>query len=148
MPPGMFGSVAIGDHRKMTALRLVGLLLLLAQHSLLAADAPHELTDQLAACAACHDDEGEGSASVSRPLRLASAVRVADPVNAINMVLLGGGPPSSDVHPLPPMMPPFAQRLSATEVAAVVSYVRRRFGADQRGVDAALVRSHAGAFLH
>ena len=99
-------------------------------------------------CADCHGDEGEGSASVSRPLRLASAVRMADPVNAINMVLLGGGPPSSDVHPLPPMMPPFAQRLSAAEVAAVVSYVRRRFGADQRGVDAALVRSHAGAFLH
>ena len=99
-------------------------------------------------CADCHGDDGEGSAEGSRPLRLASAVRMPDPVNAINMVLLGGGPPSSDLHPLPPMMPPFAQRLSATEVAAVVSYVRRRFGNDQRGIDAALVRSHAGAFLH
>ena len=99
-------------------------------------------------CADCHGDDGEGRAEGSRPLRLASAVRMPDPVNAINMVLLGGGPPSSDLHPLPPMMPPFAQRLSATEVAAVVSYVRRRFGNDQRGIDAALVRSHAGAFLH
>jgi mono/diheme cytochrome c family protein len=49
-------------------------------------------------------------------------------VNPIRMTLNGGYPPSTGGNPMPHGMPPFAQALSDTEVAAVVTYIRRAWG--------------------
>jgi mono/diheme cytochrome c family protein len=49
-------------------------------------------------------------------------------VNAIRMVLNGGYPPGTAGNPMPYGMPPFAQRLSDDEVAAVVTYIRTSWG--------------------
>lgn len=98
-------------------------------------------------CADCHGEDGLGLDGASVPLARSTAVLAADPVNAINAVLLGGGAPSTAGNPRPAIMPPFAQHLDADEIAAVVSYLRRRFGNDRYGVSAEMVRAHAGAFL-
>ena len=44
------------------------------------------------------------------------------------MVLNGGFPPGTAGDPRPYGMPPFAQRLSDDEVAAVVTYIRAAWG--------------------
>jgi mono/diheme cytochrome c family protein len=49
-------------------------------------------------------------------------------VNPIRMVLNGGFPPGTNGNPEPYGMPPFAQRLSDDEVAAVVTYIRAAWG--------------------
>ena len=49
-------------------------------------------------------------------------------VNPIRMVLNGGFPPGTQGNPKPYGMPPFAQRLSDDEVAAVVTYIRTAWG--------------------
>ena len=49
-------------------------------------------------------------------------------VNPIRMVLNGGFPPGTAGNPMPYGMPPFAQRLSDDEVAAVVTYIRAAWG--------------------
>ena len=60
----MVHSVIIGDHVRMTSRRLACFLLLLViQTSPFAADTPDDLTERLAACAACHGRLGEGVGS-------------------------------------------------------------------------------------
>ena len=60
----MVRSVAIGDHTWMTLLRLACfLLLLVAQDGLVAASIPADMSERLAACAACHGRLGEGMGS-------------------------------------------------------------------------------------
>ena len=57
-----------------------------------------------------------------------SRSRWSSAVNAIRMVLNGGYPPGTAGNPMPYGMPPFAQRLSDDEVAAVVTYIRTSWG--------------------
>ena len=62
-------------------------------------------------------------------------------VNPIRMVLNGGFPPGTDGNPRPYGMPPFAQRLSDDEVAAVVTYIRSAWG--NRGTPVAAREANA-----
>lgn len=75
-------------------------------------------------CAACHGKSGEGVAGVYPPLDGNSAVTEPTGINATRMVLLGGFAPVTIANPRPYSMPPFAQQLSDSDVAAVVSYIR------------------------
>jgi mono/diheme cytochrome c family protein len=59
------------------------------------------------------------------PLDGNSSVTEPTGINAIRMVLLGGFAPVTAANPRPYSMPPFAQQLSDSEVAAVVTYIRR-----------------------
>jgi mono/diheme cytochrome c family protein len=84
-------------------------------------------------CADCHGKEGrggaaEGGAPAYPPLAGNRTVLLAEPVNAIRVVLNGGFAPSTQGNPRPYGMPPHSQVLSDTEVAAVVTYVRASWG--------------------
>lgn len=79
-------------------------------------------------CAGCHGADGHGEPGVYPPLDGNASVTETSGVNAIRVVLLGGFAPSTAAHPRPYSMPPYAQQLGDTEVASVVSYIRRAWG--------------------
>lgn len=73
-------------------------------------------------CQGCHMADGHGAAGAGHYPSLAGDTRLADPGYPVYVVLNGH-------HG----MPWFADRLSDTQVAAVVSYVRSHFGNDFTG---------------
>jgi mono/diheme cytochrome c family protein len=79
-------------------------------------------------CALCHGAEGSGAPPHYPPLAGNQSIQMSSAVNAIRMVLNGGFPPGTAGNPRPYGMPPFAQRLSDDEIAAVVSYIRTAWG--------------------
>ncbi|QEE25398.1 c-type cytochrome [Rhodanobacter glycinis] len=87
-----------------------------------------------ASCAGCHGKDGEGVAGVYPPLAGNSSVLDPSGLNAIRAVLLGGFPPTTAGNPRPYSMPPFAQKLSDADVAAVVSYIRHAWSNDAPAV--------------
>ncbi len=76
-------------------------------------------------CADCHGSDGNGVAGVYPPLNGNSAMSEPTGINATRMVLLGGFAPATAGNRRPYSMPPFAQQLSDSDVALVVSYVRQ-----------------------
>lgn len=81
-------------------------------------------------CADCHGDDGAGDANGGAPALAGNrAVTMADPVNAANMIRMGGFAPATDGNPHPYGMPPF-NGLSERELAALVSYIRGSWGND------------------
>jgi len=76
-------------------------------------------------CASCHGKSGAGVAGVYPPLDGNSSVTEPLGVNAIRIVLLGGFAPATAGNARPYSMPPFAQRLSDNDVAAVVTFIRQ-----------------------
>ena len=79
-------------------------------------------------CASCHGVEGVGEPPRYPTLASNQSIQMASAVNPIRMVLNGGFPPGTGPNPFPYGMPPFAQRLSNDEVAAVVTYIRSSWG--------------------
>jgi mono/diheme cytochrome c family protein len=79
-------------------------------------------------CAGCHGATGLGMPPHYPPLAGNPSIQMGSAVNAIRMVLNGGYPPGTAGNPKPYGMPPFAQRLSDDEVAAVVTYIRTSWG--------------------
>ncbi|MEA3110978.1 MAG: hypothetical protein QOG58_777 [Caballeronia sp.] len=79
-------------------------------------------------CAKCHAENGLGKPPAYPPLATNQSIQMPSAVNPIRMVLNGGYPPSTEGNPHPYGMPPFAQSLSDTEVAAVVTYIRMSWG--------------------
>ncbi|MGO4703891.1 c-type cytochrome [Dyella sp. 2RAB6] len=79
-------------------------------------------------CADCHGKQGEGVAGVYPPLSGNSSVNEPTGINAIRVVLLGGFAPATKHKPRPYSMPPFAQQLNDSDVAAVVTYIRQSWG--------------------
>ena len=79
-------------------------------------------------CAICHGAAGQGMPPEYPRLAGNQSIEMASAVNAIRMVLNGGFPPGTAGNPRPYGMPPFAQRLSDNDVAAVVSYIRTSWG--------------------
>jgi mono/diheme cytochrome c family protein len=83
-------------------------------------------------CAACHGVDGRGKTASGRPayppLAGNRALTMADPVNAIRIVLNGGFAPATAGNPRPFGMPPFSPLLDDAQTAAVVTYVRNSWG--------------------
>jgi mono/diheme cytochrome c family protein len=79
-------------------------------------------------CASCHGAAGQGMPPQYPPLAGNQSIEMSSAVNAIRMVLNGGYPPGTAGNPRPYGMPPFSQRLSDNEVAAVVTYIRTSWG--------------------
>ncbi|KMY85469.1 putative diheme cytochrome c-553 [Candidatus Paraburkholderia calva] len=79
-------------------------------------------------CAKCHAENGLGKPPAYPPLANNQSIQMPSAVNPIRMTLNGGYPPSTESNPMPHGMPPFAQALSDTEVAAVVTYIRMSWG--------------------
>jgi mono/diheme cytochrome c family protein len=98
-------------------------------------------------CADCHGKDGRGAvgedgAPAYPPLAGSRTLRLANPVNAIRIVLNGGFPPSTAGNPRPYGMPPHSQVLDDAEVAAVVSYARASWGNAARMVTPAEVNAY------
>lgn len=79
-------------------------------------------------CAECHGADGAGRPYVYPALAGNSLVNAPGANNALQTVLFGGFAPSTAAHPRPYGMPAYSQRLSSTEIAAVLSYVRSAWG--------------------
>jgi mono/diheme cytochrome c family protein len=79
-------------------------------------------------CADCHGADGRGAAPAYPPLAGNRTVTLAEPVNAIRIVLHGGFAPATAGNPRPYGMPPYSPVLDDADVAAVVSYVRNSWG--------------------
>lgn len=82
----------------------------------------------LALCAGCHGPDGEGVPHVAVALQGNSSVRDPDPRNLIVAIL--DGLPEHDFVGLDRMqdMPGFARELGDAEVAALASWLRKRYG--------------------
>jgi mono/diheme cytochrome c family protein len=95
-------------------------------------------------CADCHGERGEGEAAKYPALAASSAVASADPINLVKLILFGAVAPTTALTPSPYTMPPFAQALSADEVAALANYLRHQHDDTAAPVTAADVRAVGG----
>lgn len=98
-------------------------------------------------CADCHGDDGRGKPGKYPALAGSVSATSADPVNAVKVILFGAVPPTTELNPRPYTMPPFSQKLSAIEVAAVVNAMRQRWGEQTRTVTSDEVRDLGGIEL-
>ena len=79
-------------------------------------------------CASCHGSQGQGVAGAYPPLAGNRAVTMPVTANLVQVVIHGGFAPSTEGHPRPYGMPPFALTLSDADVAAVLSFIRGSWG--------------------
>jgi mono/diheme cytochrome c family protein len=100
-------------------------------------------------CAQCHQASGQGSSGAWPALAGNGSVTAPYAINALCIVLEGGFAPATAANPQPHSMPPFAQHLSDTEIAAIVTYLRNSWG-NTAGAVTALevkrVRTTAGQY--
>jgi mono/diheme cytochrome c family protein len=78
-------------------------------------------------CASCHGERGEGKGPYPA-LSKNRALALAEPVNAIRVVLNGGFAPGTQGNPRPYGMPPFGHVLRDEDVASLVTYLRASWG--------------------
>jgi mono/diheme cytochrome c family protein len=109
-----------------------------ATHAEVRAAAPDLLSQGQAvyrkACADCHGTHGEGAAGAYPPLAGNATVLAVRPINLLRVIAEGGFAPVTAGNPRPYGMPPFAERLSQREIAAVASYVRQAWGNEASAV--------------
>ena len=79
-------------------------------------------------CAACHRSNGEGSAKVFPSIAGNPTVLAGNPVSLIRLVLAGSELPSTKTAPSNLGMPGFAWRLSDSEAAQLVNFIRQSWG--------------------
>lgn len=96
-------------------------------------------------CVDCHGAEGRGAPPAYPALAGHASVSSDTTLNAIRIVLNGGFPPSTAGNPRPYGMPPFGTVLDDDDVAALVSYIRQRWGEQSALVSANEVRRARGA---
>ncbi|WP_244197729.1 c-type cytochrome [Caballeronia ptereochthonis] len=84
----------------------------------------------LSTCARCHRSDGAGVAFKYPRLAGNPAVLSEKPDSLIRLVLQGGRPPSTGQGPEPKKMPAFADKLTDTEIARVLTFVRSAWGND------------------
>jgi mono/diheme cytochrome c family protein len=89
-------------------------------------------------CAACHQYDGQGMGDAPA---LAGSPWVTGPESRLIRIVLHGvrGPMVVDGKTYDREMPGFGQILSDAEVASLLSYVRRRFGAPSEPITAEIV---------
>jgi mono/diheme cytochrome c family protein len=79
-------------------------------------------------CSACHTRKGEGVAHIFPRLAGNAIIRQEDPTTLVRIILTGSRAAATDAMPTAPAMPSFAYRLSDSQLAAVVTYIRNSFG--------------------
>lgn len=98
-------------------------------------------------CASCHGSQGEGLPPAAPALAANRALTMDSAVNPIRIVLFGGYAPGTAGNPRPFGMPPFHQRLSDEDVAAVLTYIRTAWGNQAPPVSSADVARDRGGPL-
>ncbi|SKB62482.1 cytochrome c [Luteibacter sp. 22Crub2.1] len=93
-------------------------------------------------CADCHGVDGHGKGDAYPPLDLNASVTEPTGINAIRMVLSGGFAPATRDNPRPYSMPPFSQKLSDDDAAAVVTYIRQAWSNKAASVSPNDVRAY------
>jgi len=93
------------------------------------------------ACARCHTSNGAGEPFKYPRLAGNPAVLSEKPDSLVRMVLQGGRAPSTETGPEPKKMPAFADKLTDTEIARVLTFVRSAWGNDAAPVTTRDVRS-------
>jgi mono/diheme cytochrome c family protein len=86
------------------------------------------LDSYLANCSACHQTNGEGVPSVFPPLKASGVVNKDDAAKHIQVVLNGMRSARAGGVVYAATMPPFAGRLSDTEIADLINYERSAWG--------------------
>lgn len=79
-------------------------------------------------CSACHRMAGEGVPAFFPPLKGSAGVQQTDPTTVVRFILAGVQATPTDKAPTGLTMPPFAWKLSDSQVAAVATYVRNSWG--------------------
>ena len=79
-------------------------------------------------CTACHGSNGEGQPRHFPPLAGDSAVQAEDPTTITRLILEGSRSVPTPAKPTAPAMPPFAWKLSDTQIASVATFVRNSWG--------------------
>ena len=79
-------------------------------------------------CARCHGLQGEGAPGAYAPLAGNRAVTLGTPANLVQTVLHGGYAPATAGNPRPYGMPPYRQTLNDTQIADVLTFIRRAWG--------------------
>lgn len=95
-------------------------------------------------CAQCHGDQGQGMVGAYPALAGNRAVLLPITANLVQVVLYGGFPPSTAGNPRPFGMPPFANVLSDSDVAAVLSHIRNAWGNRSSAVSELAVTQQRG----
>ncbi|WP_064504827.1 c-type cytochrome [Frateuria defendens] len=98
-------------------------------------------------CADCHQPNGEGSGLAYPPLAGNGSVTAGNSMNVIRIIQAGAVAPSTDGNPRPYSMPPFGQRLTDREIAALATYIRRSWGNRASAVSPAQVAKYHGVPL-
>ncbi len=91
-------------------------------------------------CAACHRTDGAGYGTVFPPLAGNPVVMTDDATSLIHIVLAGDNTHALHTSPSAFTMPGFANTLSDKEVADVVSFIRKSWGNNNKGVKEGAVR--------
>jgi alcohol dehydrogenase (quinone), cytochrome c subunit len=100
------------------------------------------------ACARCHRSDGAGAAMKYPRLAGNPAVLADRPDSLMRLLLQGGHAPSSDYGPLPKEMPAFGAKLTDTEIAHVLTFVRSSWGNDAPQVSERDVQKMRRALAH
>lgn len=91
-------------------------------------------------CSACHELTGEGSPGVYPPLPGNSNLQSADPSSIIRIVLDGARSVTTPQMPNPATMPAYKGKMTDSEIAAVITYMRNAWGNAASPVTARQVR--------
>jgi alcohol dehydrogenase (quinone), cytochrome c subunit len=92
-------------------------------------------------CAACHRTDGEGYLRVFPEIAGNSTVLSADATSLIRLILVGSASPVTAGAPSQLGMPGFASRLSDTEVAKLVTFLRQSWGNNAAAVTVGSVKA-------
>ena len=82
----------------------------------------------LSYCARCHQQDGNGVAQKYPRLAGNPAVLGAQTTSLVRLLVEGGGSPNTEGGPPPRKMPAFAGKLTDTEMAAVLTFIRNTWG--------------------
>jgi mono/diheme cytochrome c family protein len=95
-------------------------------------------------CSACHGIDGKGVAELFPSVADSSMVKSDDPTTSIRIVMRGARSVGTHAQPTAPGMPSYGRQLDDAQIAAVLTYMRNRWGAAAAPIgatDVARVRS-------
>jgi mono/diheme cytochrome c family protein len=79
-------------------------------------------------CSACHGLDGRGIAELFPSIAESSMVRSDDPTTSIRIILRGARSVGTRAQPTAPGMPSYGRQLDDSEIAALLTYIRSRWG--------------------
>jgi mono/diheme cytochrome c family protein len=92
-------------------------------------------------CSACHMRSGAGDEHIFPRLTGNAVVKQDDPASLVHIILTGSRAAATDAAPTAPAMPSLGYRLTDSQLAAVVTYIRNSWGNAAPAVTADTVKS-------